>query len=96
MIELEFEKCPLTEYATILRDFRTASNNGTLIKNVMKNITLIREHIMKYVNSDRSKCAFGTCVGQLTKIVTYGMSFSSWKDSHDHENTNTNNNNFLN
>jgi hypothetical protein len=90
IFNLESSVCPFEEYSTILRDFNTALRNGTLMKNIMKNSSLIKEKVQMYIQSDRSACALGTCIGEVTKIVTYGTSFSSWKDEHHHnENSST-------
>ena len=86
IINLESNVCPFDEFSSILRDFNIALRNGTLIKNVMKNSSLIKEKLNIYIRSDRTSCAFGTCIGEVTKIVTYGTSFSSWKDEHNHLN----------
>ena len=94
MIELEKTTCPLGDSTRILQDFNTAMRNGTLLKNVMKNFSLLKDKLTKYYDSDRSSCALGTCIGEVTKILTYGTSFSSWKDEHDH--SNDSDKNFLN
>jgi len=95
MIELEKTTCPLGDSTTILKDFNTAMRNGTLLKNVLKNSSLLKDKLTKYFDSDKSPCALGTCIGELTKILTYGTSFSSWKDEHD-DHSNYSDKNFLN
>jgi hypothetical protein len=79
---LEKEKCPFDVYSSILVDFITALRNGTLFKNTLKNMSLLKEKISQFIKSDKGACAMGTCVGEITKIMTYGMGYYSWIDPH--------------
>ena len=84
LINLEYESCPLHEFMTIQNDLKTAFRNGTFIKNLLKNSNLLEDKIKAYMESDKSACAAGTCLGQVTKILAYGAGFNSWVDPHEH------------
>lgn len=82
ILNLEVEKCPLAEYNRIIKDLKISFRNGTLMKNVLRNFAFIQSKIEKYMESDRSACATGSCVGEITKIAIYGMGYTSWQDPH--------------
>jgi hypothetical protein len=79
IIELESEKCPFEEGSVVLKDFKTAFRNGTMLKNSIKNHILIKNRIEEYLNSDRSMKRMGLCLGYVTKMIVYGTPSSSYE-----------------
>lgn len=75
MINLEIENCPYNDELLIISDSQTAMHNGTFFKNLMKNKSKISEVIKNYTKSDKSAAQLGRLIGELTKILTYGVSF---------------------
>jgi hypothetical protein len=82
LLELEWYKCPVAEYQDLQHDFITSLRNGTAYKNFLRNLNLLKNKFLEYIQSDRSPCSLGNFVGLLSKVVVYGTATSTWKDEH--------------
>jgi hypothetical protein len=75
IITLEIEKCPYNDELLIISDANTALHNGTFFKNLMKNKSKLTEVIKNFLHSDQRSEELGKVIGELTKILIYGVSF---------------------
>jgi len=75
IITLDMENCPYKDELLIISDAKTALHNGTFFKNLMRNKSKLTEVIKSYLKSEKTSAQLGKVIGELTKILTYGVSF---------------------